>query len=837
MAPDPRILDLVMAALDKDDFPVTEAFATKFLVKYENKLLPTIKAIKENIQARETKLHNSGRISVPFERIAAYQMVEMYNSMKNIHKAWSANTRDTILQSLELEEQALQSTDPDSWKMLFSLKHAGFEGKKEGEEHAKQMHAGEKRYREERAKAWTRITQDSQDNNKKFSAQQIEGLMQKWEDDHAAPGTFGRSAGGVGSSYRRAYITPEGDPIVGDSDGATLYDQEVDVDACIDSALQALEAMPPGTPKTTNSRYAKPETETTESQASKDNDRPIKAMKTQVSKDIKGQSKSKASSASLNTPAAPRITVAPSSPDPDPKVLRLIDPQGKHPPRYYTRSDVHPSTVAGMRVVEASKIKNNRVKDMTAKFEAMAVTKPTTATERKMHDKLMKSLPADAMPIASTLSIRSEDIGYDSPTHRVPLMALDQKYDARLLGKVFFDSRCHPLVYNKHIPDVMFETDGDNTSTVGRHRSKAPVQATVQDDMDADVPSPDRPFEIMEEEYARKFEEWEQERLELESLTKQQQAPSEFGVKRQFGKVRKVVTTSPSIHRPRRIKSPLHATVEDASEEDTKEGGEEMAVDGRLDPDKLKKANTNVEPARLAAELAAIKKNDTVGFIIARYREEVFTPSQLGYVVPAATEVELEVEEFDSILPILERDKLLSEFYVFMNPFLGYVSLVEPSEEDILLVMSKGVTIRVLAKTLIALCGGRADWAADLYKDYIFVGVYAAFLTHSKKTYRCRELEHFAVDIEIFEWANRFLEKSLSKRSEFLALVRERILANPAFQARSIELSRMGLLPDDSNLTSTQAASNPEHTSESIVGKADEEPLDSRSPKGCAGDV
>jgi hypothetical protein len=763
-----------MAKLEQDDFQVTEQFATKILIKNENKLLPTIKHIKDNITLREARLHNTGRISVPFERVAAYQMVEMYNAM-NLRKGWGANTRDTILESLELEEQALRSTDPNAWKMLFSLKHTGYDGKKEGEEHAKQMHAGEKKYREERSKAWKEIKKD-----KTLSSTEVEKRMQVWEDQHAAPGTFGRVSGGVGSSYRRAYITPDGDPVVGDSEDSTFYEHDVDVEAYIDGALAALKRTAAGSIPTTNIRSP-----------------PILA-KIQVPKTDNKQSKSKTPSAvPLGTPAMPAITVTPSSSDPEgPEFIRLVDPDGKHEPQYYVRC-IDQTGPEGVPVVEAPKKQQTTksVKQRAAEIDAAQKQE----IERKMHEKLMKSLPTDAIPLACSISVGSET--KYAPHQRVPLMPLDFKFNARLLGKAFFDARERPLAFRKNIPDVMIETDAVSPSTsIDGDPSKWSDHATVGDMSELEPQDMEPVFETVEAGYAREFEHWkaeEQERLELM-------------IKHRLAREKEASGASP-VDLPQCTKSPLHATVEDAKEDDEEEPFEPFHItsDQLLERlvrhgKQLAKANAmaaneevieedvQVEPVDLdsAEELNMLLKNsvrnvviqaivsdkEMVDSVIARNREETITPSELTHRISAAprTETETEEDEFDSIFPIIERDTLLSRFFHIMGPFLGEVTSKEPSEKEISFVMSWGVRIRALAKTLISLCGGSAPCAALIYKEFAFPEAYAAFLKHNKKLYRRRDLEHFAVDVEIFEWANLFMDNSLVKQ-QMAALAAEHI--------------------------------------------------------------
>ncbi|KUJ16028.1 uncharacterized protein LY89DRAFT_735172 [Mollisia scopiformis] len=199
---DIKLLEIVLKKCAADGYPVRPGYASSILAENGNKIVPAIACIKKEIDFREKTLHETGRVSVPYERIAAYQVIEMYRARGEDTAGKFIDTRDAIIEALEYEEAALLSTEPNSWKKLFGLKSKSKTARKDGEDYAKSVHEGEKEYREARAKHWKIIKQD-----KDLSEAEIEKCMEAWEDENAKPGMHSRLTGGVGSCYRRTHYT------------------------------------------------------------------------------------------------------------------------------------------------------------------------------------------------------------------------------------------------------------------------------------------------------------------------------------------------------------------------------------------------------------------------------------------------------------------------------------------------------------------------------------------------------------------------------------------------------------------------------------------------------
>ncbi|CZR60759.1 uncharacterized protein PAC_10655 [Phialocephala subalpina] len=189
-----------MENLDNKGYTITTHFATKHLLLSSSKILPAITSAQSEINAREAKLHNTGRISVPFERIQAQQMIQAFQARGEDYKANLPDTRDKMIEYLENEDNLLLSEKPDAWKAYWA-KNAACRGESsdgEGAEFARKIHAGEKKYREERAKMWVLLKKE-----KGLSEPEVEKCMEMWEDENKEPGKFDRMYGGVGSSYRK----------------------------------------------------------------------------------------------------------------------------------------------------------------------------------------------------------------------------------------------------------------------------------------------------------------------------------------------------------------------------------------------------------------------------------------------------------------------------------------------------------------------------------------------------------------------------------------------------------------------------------------------------------
>ncbi|KAE8453848.1 hypothetical protein EG329_007624 [Mollisiaceae sp. DMI_Dod_QoI] len=198
-----KLLTLLMKKCEADQYPVSVAFASHHLLANDSKLVPALLHIKAEIDTRERRLHNTGRLSVPYERVAHYQLMESLTYFGEEVGTRMPTTRDEILRSFEDEEKMLLSTDKNAAKKLFGLSSNSKAAKKEGEEYARALHSGEKKYREARAKHWVEIKKD-----KTLSDMEVELCMQEWENQHSAAGSFGRPSSGVGCAYRRVHTRP-----------------------------------------------------------------------------------------------------------------------------------------------------------------------------------------------------------------------------------------------------------------------------------------------------------------------------------------------------------------------------------------------------------------------------------------------------------------------------------------------------------------------------------------------------------------------------------------------------------------------------------------------------
>ncbi|KAG4439961.1 hypothetical protein IFR05_004535 [Cadophora sp. M221] len=177
---DPKIVKIVMDKSEEGGYRVTEEYAIRMLQKNNYLIVPAIKDIKVDIDAREYALHFTGRINIPFERatLKAYTCHHDCNHSANIEckLAQYPKCRDGFISALEREDQNLADALKLGWSSFYGrvILMARYKTK-EQREAAFKVYCDEARWREERALFW-------EECRLSLSADELEVCMERWED-------------------------------------------------------------------------------------------------------------------------------------------------------------------------------------------------------------------------------------------------------------------------------------------------------------------------------------------------------------------------------------------------------------------------------------------------------------------------------------------------------------------------------------------------------------------------------------------------------------------------------------------------------------------------------
>ncbi|KAL2071846.1 hypothetical protein VTL71DRAFT_13081 [Oculimacula yallundae] len=228
---DSRVLKMLMDKSEKDGFLVSFEYATKMLQKNQYKLVPALKAIKDDIISRETKLHNTGRVNIPYEHatmdaclytkaspgscarhqaskstdpVSSSSSAPLYHVPNPIHHpSLPPSTRDTMITMLESEDKNLAECLTHGWNSLYGQIILDNRSRtKADREYAFGVYRAEAQFRVDRQTMWDELGEEN------ATEEEREECMRDWEEENRPPSFVGGGMGDAGEVKRAFRDSP-----------------------------------------------------------------------------------------------------------------------------------------------------------------------------------------------------------------------------------------------------------------------------------------------------------------------------------------------------------------------------------------------------------------------------------------------------------------------------------------------------------------------------------------------------------------------------------------------------------------------------------------------------
>ncbi|PMD25490.1 hypothetical protein NA56DRAFT_436933 [Hyaloscypha hepaticicola] len=166
---DPRLLTIIDSKLRAESLAVSAEYAARFLVENDNKLVPTIYAIKSDLATRENNLNGAGRISVRLE----WEIMTWSNHPAALYK-------DEVLALLEEQDFNIRDLAEKGWNSSYAQKMVNTIQCKEDQQIEFAYYVSENKFREKRAAAYAQFREEG----KNFK--QLENAIYFWEQQELA---------------------------------------------------------------------------------------------------------------------------------------------------------------------------------------------------------------------------------------------------------------------------------------------------------------------------------------------------------------------------------------------------------------------------------------------------------------------------------------------------------------------------------------------------------------------------------------------------------------------------------------------------------------------------
>ena len=161
---DPRLLNILDTKLRAESIIVTAEYAARFLVAFENKLVPTIYAIKADLASRNNNLNGAGRISVRLE----WEVM-----------TWSKHPasyyQDLMLDTLEEQDRNIRDLGERGWNSAYAKQILDTNACKEQQQIEFAYAESENKFREKRANAYAKFREQ------RMNFEQLEKAILAWE--------------------------------------------------------------------------------------------------------------------------------------------------------------------------------------------------------------------------------------------------------------------------------------------------------------------------------------------------------------------------------------------------------------------------------------------------------------------------------------------------------------------------------------------------------------------------------------------------------------------------------------------------------------------------------
>jgi hypothetical protein len=166
---DPRLLNLIDAKLRAESIVVSADYVARFLVENDQKLVPTIYAIKSDLATRTNNLNGAGRVSVRLD----WEVM-----------AWSkhpaAEHRDKMLDLLEVQDRNIRDLAERGWNSAYAKQIVSTIPCKEEQQIEFTYTMAENKFREKRAIAYARLRERG------MNFEELEKAILLWEQQELA---------------------------------------------------------------------------------------------------------------------------------------------------------------------------------------------------------------------------------------------------------------------------------------------------------------------------------------------------------------------------------------------------------------------------------------------------------------------------------------------------------------------------------------------------------------------------------------------------------------------------------------------------------------------------
>lgn len=166
---DPRLLTIIDSKLRAESITVSAEYAARFLVENDNKLVPTIYAIKSDLATRTNNLNGAGRISVRLE----WEVMTWSKHPAALYK-------DELLDLLEEQDRNIRDLAEQGWNSSYAQQMVNTIPCKEEQQIEFAYYVSENKFREKRANAYARFREQG------MNFEQLEKAIFQWEQQELA---------------------------------------------------------------------------------------------------------------------------------------------------------------------------------------------------------------------------------------------------------------------------------------------------------------------------------------------------------------------------------------------------------------------------------------------------------------------------------------------------------------------------------------------------------------------------------------------------------------------------------------------------------------------------